>query len=374
MPKPYLRNAWYCAAWSDEVTSGLFERTIAGESLLLYRRPDGSPVCMGNTCPHRFAPLHMGRLHDDVVECPYHGLRFDSQGQCVYNPHGDGRIPGKARTRVYPVVEAHAMLWVWPGEPALADPSAIPDFSCHTDNRFPTVKGVIEMAGNYELITDNLMDLTHVEFVHAGILGSDAIKRGQHEILQTGTTVYSNRWCPDGLAPPAWDMMMGGYGKPVDHWLYMRWDAPAHMLLDVGITPTGQPRDAGIWMYGTDILTPRDQTSTWYFWGCSRSYRIDDPAADREWEQAIDAAFAGQDKPIIEAQQRMLQMHGAVDLDEVEPVLLSTDAGPMRCRRLLQKLREAEPGGGRPEPRNPLLTELLARERAGYDGRVQPVV
>jgi phenylpropionate dioxygenase-like ring-hydroxylating dioxygenase large terminal subunit len=243
----FLRNAWYVAGWSTEVKPHtLFERTIIGESLLFYRQANGRPVALDNRCPHRFAPLHRGKLLGEVVECLYHGLRFDAQGRCVYNPHGDGTIPKTACVRSFPVVEQDDLLWVWMGDPTRAKAALIPDFNCHTDPNFPTVGGVIEMHANYELITDNLMDLSHVEFVHEGVLSSEAIKRGEHEILQHGTTIYSNRWCPNGMAPPTWDRMFGNYGKPVDHWLYMRWDAPAHMLLDVGITPAGRPRAEGI--------------------------------------------------------------------------------------------------------------------------------
>jgi vanillate O-demethylase monooxygenase subunit len=212
MSKPFLRNAWYVAAWSFEVKKALFERTIINESILMYRKLDGTAVAMSNACPHRFAPLHGGKLLGDIVECPYHGLQYDATGVCVHNPHGNGKVPARARTRSYPLVEVHDMLWIWMGDPALANPDTIPDFSCHSDPRYPTVGGVIEMHANYELISDNLMDLTHVEYVHAGILGSDAIKRGSHEITQNGTTMYSNRWCPDGLAPPAWDAMFDNYG------------------------------------------------------------------------------------------------------------------------------------------------------------------
>jgi len=373
MSKPFLRNAWYVAAWDYEVEKALFERTIIGESILMFRKPDGVAVAMNNTCPHRFSPLNRGKLHGDIVECPYHGLRFNAEGKCVHNPHGEGKIPKKACTRTYPLVEIHDMLWIWMGEAELADPATIPDFSCHSDDRFPTVSGVIEMHGNYELITDNLMDLTHVEFVHEGILGSDAIKRGEHEITQNGTTMYSNRWCPNGLAPPAWDAMFGNYGKPVDHWLYMRWDAPCHMLLDVGITPTGSPREDGIWMYGTDILTPRDETSTYYYWGASRSYGHGDRNADKQWEEAITIAFGQQDKPLIEAQQHMLGLHGATDIDEVDAVLLTTDSGPMRCRRIMQKLRKTN-DTVMPDPRNPALIELVKKSVGNYTGKITPVV
>ncbi len=365
----FLRNAWYVAAWSNEVGSGLFERTILGESVLLFRQPDGAPVAVSNMCPHRFAPLHMGRIVDGAVQCPYHGLRFDTRGACVHNPHGDGHIPAKARLRNYPIVERHDMLWIWTGEHALADPAGIPDFSCHTDPRFPTSGGVIEMRAHYELVTDNLMDLTHAEFVHEGILGSDAIARGQHEVIQRGTTVYSNRWCPDGLAPPAWDAAFGHYGKPVDHWLYMRWDAPAHMLLDVGVTPVGRPRDEGVWVYGTDILTPKDENSTWYFWGISRSHDVDNPAVGEAWERAIDAAFGGQDKPMLEAQARMM---AGRTFDELDPVLLKSDSGPMRCRRLLAKLIAERDGGTVPQPVNPALADLFTQQRQSVP--VAPVI
>jgi phenylpropionate dioxygenase-like ring-hydroxylating dioxygenase large terminal subunit len=368
----FLENAWYAAAWSDEVERALFERTIIGRSILFYRDAAGIAVALDNACPHRSAPLHLGKLDGDVVECAYHGLKFNSEGECVYNPHGNQKIPSRARARKFPLEEKHAMLWIWMGEAEHADPNTIPDFSCHTDDRFPTVKGVIEMDGYYELITDNLMDLTHVEFVHEGILGSDAIKRGEHQVHQTGTTIYSNRWCPDGLAPPAWDAVFSNYGKPVDHWLYMRWDAPAHMLLDVGVTPPGRPREEGVFIYGTDILTPRDDGSTYYFWGVSASNGNDGPQVLETWEEAIKMAFGGQDKPIIEAQHAMIRQRGGNDIEDVDHVMLQTDSGPVRCRGLLKELLAASGPAGVPDPRNPDLQKLLAK--SSRQGRVEPLV
>lgn len=371
MPTRFLDNAWYAAAWSDEVSQSLFERTLIGRSVVFYRDAHGEALAFDNACPHRSAPLSMGQLHGDVMTCPYHGLRFNREGLCIYNPHGNQKIPPRARTRRYPLVDRHDMLWIWMGDEQYADAGKIPDFSCHTDPRFPTTKGVIEMHGYYELITDNLMDLTHVEFVHEGILGSEAIKRGEHHVHQAGTTIWSNRWCPDGLAPPAWDALFGNYGKPVDHWLYMRWDAPAHMLLDVGITPTGRPREEGIFIYGTDILTPRNDGSTYYFWGVSAS-NGDQPGVLDGWNGAITAAFAGQDKPMIEAQQALIRQRGGNDIDDVESVLLQSDAGPVRCRRLLRTLIEGVGPEGVPDPRNPDLRKLL--EQAKGSARVEPIV
>jgi vanillate O-demethylase monooxygenase subunit len=126
----YLRNAWYVAAWSDDlVEDKLLARTILKESIVLYRKADGSPAALQDRCPHRFAPLSMGKiLPGDRVQCPYHGLEFDQSGACVLNPHGAKNIPSRARVRSYPVVEKHKAIWIWMGDRA-PDHAKVPDFS-----------------------------------------------------------------------------------------------------------------------------------------------------------------------------------------------------------------------------------------------------
>tara|TARA_R110000787_G_scaffold215561_1_gene324640 strand:+ start:28 stop:1140 length:1113 start_codon:yes stop_codon:yes gene_type:complete len=353
----YLRNAWYVAAWSNEIGRELFERTLLDEPVLLYRKKSGEAVAIGNACPHRMAPLSQGKLIDDQVQCGYHGLRFDGSGACVLNPHGDGMIPPKMRTASYPVVEKHGLIWLWFGDADKADASTIPDFSCHEDPEMGFVGGVIEMKANYELITDNLLDLAHSEFVHEGLLSSPGYTSSRLETIENGTTIYANRWAPSCDAMPAFHMIFEGHkeGDPVDHWAYMRWDAPAHMLLDVGITHPGKPRTEGAWIYGTDILTPKDATTTYYFWGITRSYKVDDPAAGELWRQVIKGAFEGQDQVIIEAQQRML---GSRTLEEANPVMFASDAAAQRARKLLARLRQ---GNTVPAPQNPELRKQRAR-------------
>ena len=374
MTTEFLKNAWYAAGWSDDVGHELFERTIIGQSIVFYRNDSGEAVALDNACPHRGAPLHLGKLIGDNIECGYHGMQFASDGMCILNPHGKGNIPSRMCTHRYPLVETHALLWIWMGDPELADPATIPDFSCHTNKRYPFVKGTIEMQAYYELITDNLMDLTHAQFLHEGLLGSEAIVRGEHEVEQSGTTIWSNRWCPDGLAPPAWDKTFYDYGKPVDHWLYMRWDAPAHMLLDVGVTPTGRPRDEGVWWYGTDIITPKDENNSYYFWGIARSHDPDNAQVDEFVNKAIDVAFGQQDKPMIEAQAKLIRSRGGHDIDDVSNLPLPSDAGPARVRKLLRELISAQAAdeGGLPDPRNQELEKLV--EEARYTHRIEPVV
>lgn len=356
----YLDNAWYVAAWSTEVGRHLLERTILERPIVLFRKQDGSVAAIGNRCAHRFAPLGMGKLVGDLVQCPYHGLRYDSSGKCVLNPHADGMIPARMAVPCHPVVERHGMIWLWLGDTGKADSRLIPDFSCHLDPSLRLVSGMIEMKANYQLITDNLLDLAHAEFVHDGVLSSEALTRSRLESIERGTTIYANRWAPDGDPMPAFTMIFDGYrpGEPVDQWAYMRWDAPAHMLLDVGITHRGGSRRQGAWIYGTDIITPKDRFSSYYFWGVTRNYRVDEAAADEFWREVIRRAFEGQDQVMIEAQQRML---GTQTLEEAGPVMFASDVAAQRARRLLARLVA---GDAAPEPNNP---DLVALRLSGLD-------
>lgn len=372
MNKSFLKNAWYAALWSDELGEHMETRDIIGEAVLLYRHA-GRLHAMSNYCPHRSAPLHQGKLVDGNVQCPYHALQFNCEGKCVKNPNGTQVVPRKSSDlRVYPALEKHELIWVWMGDPERAQESMIPDFSVLSNPDFVTVKGTIEMDAYYELITDNLMDLTHAVTVHHDCLGSEAIARSKNTVHAKGTTIWSNSWCPDGMAPPAWDAMFGNYGKPVDHWLNMRWDAPALMLLDVGVTPVRKSRNEGIYIYGTDILTPTSKEKTRYLWAITGL--SNDPATfESAWTAAIKHAFGEQDKPMIESQQRMLKQQGVIDIEELQHAAIPTDAGPSRARRVLNKLRGADGLGAVADPQNPDLLELFKKSLQETD-TVEPVV
>lgn len=334
----FLQDCWYAAAWDEEVGDKPFGRTICGEKLVFMRKSDGTISALSGLCPHRFASLELGKILDgDRLQCPYHGLEFDAVGHCVANPHG--AIPRVVRLRAYPVVERHAIIWLWMGDPDRADPSLIPDFSCMTDPRYRTIRGLLVTRAHYELITDNLMDLTHVGYIHHGSIGSDAVKDGRHEVLRVGTTLHSNRMCVDAPAPPVWDALFGHYGRNVDHWLNMRWDAPATMLLDVGVTPAGAHRSEGIMLWGAHLLTPETETSTHYFWSGSRDFALDDAELDAGLRASFEHAFIEEDKPMIEDIQRNMKGRS---FEEMRPLILSFDEGAVRARRLLSELMRGQ--------------------------------
>jgi vanillate O-demethylase monooxygenase subunit len=337
----FLTNAWYVAAWADELGDALLPRRILDRPLVMFRQADGQVSALDDRCPHRFAPLHMGRRVGDVIECAYHGLRFDGSGQCVFNPHGNGMIPPRAQVRSYPLVERDGLLWIWMGDAQAADPAAIPEFAFHVDPEFQNVKGYTCATAHYELLTDNLMDLGHIEFLHAGLLGSEAVRKARSEVLQDGRTVHSNRLTSQEILPPLLQRWYEAGARPVQRWLNVRWDPAATMKLTVGVLPEGDPRENAHESQGCHALTPETATTTHYFWSQGRNWGGRDAQMDAVRLESLRKAFDTQDKPMIEAVQRNM---GTTDLDALKPVLLATDAGPVRARRVLAKLIEEEGG------------------------------
>jgi len=327
----YVRNLWYMAAWEEEIQGeARLGRTLLDEPMLIYRKEDGGYVAMSDRCPHRLAPLHKGQRKGDTIACPYHGLEFDAAGQCTRNPFSDV-IPPHARVRTYPAVGRYGVIWFWPGDPALADGSLIPDFSA-LDLPKPIVRGRMTFAANYEVISDNLLDLTHVEFIHPESFRTEGkIFAGQYDAEETEDGAIWSKWSMSGTNPPVW---LEGVPKDalLDEWIDMRWHAPAAMLLHIGFTLAGTPRDAAPvpGMVNPHIITPETQTSSHYFF-------TRDPG--EESESLANQVFEEEDRPMLEWIQRTM---GNKDFWDWKPVILNVDAAGIRARCRLMKLRRTE--------------------------------
>ena len=349
MPKMEpLRNCWYMAAWADEVGDGPFTRKILDEHILFYRLGDGSAVALSDRCPHRFAPLHLGRLQDDVIECPYHGLRFNAEGRCVYNPQGNGATPAAARLRRYPLIERYAGLWIWMGDPDLADAALLPDYPfMNADSGFACIRGYTKSNAHYELMSDNILDLSHVDLLHPTSLGCEATSKSKANVRREGDTVFCDRWMPNDRQGPLLRFLFEREDN-TDAWLDVRWDAPALMLLTFGMTDVGAPRSAGREIPNVHFMTPESERSTHYFWASGRDFRVDDVELSALLHQGITSAFDTEDKPMVEAQQEMM---GVTDLWSLKPILLAGDAAPVLARRILQALAVKERSGPSPAER-----------------------
>ncbi|WP_076866020.1 aromatic ring-hydroxylating dioxygenase subunit alpha [Bradyrhizobium mercantei] len=339
----FLLNAWYFAAWSADIKQGTpFTRTLLNRPLVFIRPENGALVAFDDRCPHRASPLSMGRLEGGRIVCGYHGLEFDFTGACVRNPHPSGRIPPGARLRSYPIVERHSGVWIWFGERA-ADPSLIPDFSRLDDTGTSvTRRDYIVMDASYELIVDNLLDCSHTSFLHDGILGNEPMIAAPTEITQSGNTINVIRYARKVPPPGMFDMLFRQDGAPVDCWTDFRWDPPSCLLLDVGVTAPGRPKQEGTGLFGTHILTPETARTTHYHFAATL-WNIHAKSQTAEMREKISDlrrfAFEKQDQPMIVAQQRIIDM---TPPNQLERVMLETDLGVVRWRRIMEKLIAAE--------------------------------
>ncbi|MGH8598128.1 MAG: Rieske 2Fe-2S domain-containing protein, partial [Gammaproteobacteria bacterium] len=281
----------------------LFTRVIMDETVLMYRKQDGTAVALGNRCPHRFAPLDQGKLEGDTVSCPYHGLRFDASGKCVLNPNGAQVIPAGARARSYPLVERHGVLWIWPGDPGKADPARIPDVSYMDDTaNWAPVRGLMEVAANYRYVIDNLVDAAHVATVHHNTLACEPFARAKPEVRVEGDIVWARLKIPSGKISPIWvQIWEGARNEPVtdemefDQWAESGWMPGANILQDTGAMRKGEPREAGLRSLNCHLLTPATESSTHYFWGMARDFEIGNAELSEAVRNGAEYTFNTQD-------------------------------------------------------------------------------
>lgn len=344
---PYLLNTWYVAALSREVQGEtLFARQLLDTSVLIYRKADGTPVALHDRCPHRFVPLHMGKRVGDDVVCAYHALRFDCTGACVHNPHGNGQIAASAKVKTFPLLERYGFIWIWMGNQP-ADPAKLPDFSPLDDGPATGIAHTyMPMKAHFELIIDNVMDLSHVDHVHGEILTT----RGQlspqiPKVTEKDNTVHV-RW--EWAQTPPMGILAGflpDTAAEARHFVEVTWHAPATIELRVGATQNDGPLDLSNAVGQNDLhtCTPASATETHYFFATRRNHLVDDAAFNQGKIEAMHGVFVTEDGPIIEAVQREMNTS---DFFALNPVLISSDAAPVRVRRLLKKLIEQERAGG----------------------------
>jgi len=341
---PYLKNAWYAAALSSEIGDAPFSRKLLDERIVFFRNSAGAIVALEDKCPHRFAPLSLGRVNGDVIECGYHGLQFRAGGACAHNPHGDKSIPRGAEVKAYPAVERDGFIWYWPGEAALADEATVPRYPEFTDtDNFTPVYGHLPVKAHYELVIDNLLDLSHVEFLHPMFQQAEGVDAHKTEFRQEGNVIYAMRWKPNslihGLAGRLYWTSQSTRGDARAH---MRWSAPSVLHFDLGVTEVGAPVEDGISLPNAHVITPQDEFNSHYFWCIARNRKIGDQAASEQLFAIANKVFSTEDLPMIEAQQE--NMGARTDLMAMKPVTLDPDLPALRARRILANLIREEQG------------------------------
>ncbi len=340
----FVRNAWYVAGWSDEIGRTPLSRVILGEPVVLYRTQAGAPVALRDQCPHRKLPLSLGRLVGDHLECGYHGMTFDTSGQCVRIP-GQAHIPKGAKVASYAVCEGMGMVWIWLGDPDLAERTERFHLSAWDNPERAVSIGKHRVVNcNYQLLTDNLTDPSHVAFVHRTTLGSAAQEDIPVSVTEDGDTVIVTRWTLDSPPAPIFTNL-AGMRDNVDRWQYYYLHCPSICIVDFGSAPPGLLDEASdrelapaVQMYSCIFMTPQTERTTHYFYWQSRNFGAGDESISAKVLEQIDIAFE-EDFAILEAQQHSMDTFPVTD-----DVKLALDSAPTRQRRIVQRMLDAESG------------------------------
>ena len=331
----FARNAWYVAAWADELADKPLARRICDDPIVLFRDHTGRAAALIDRCCHRSAPLSLGRVVEQGIECGYHGLIIDSAGKCVKVP-GQRLIPADATVRNYPLVEKNQ-----PGDPALADPATIIDFPYHDDQtKWPHKHTMYPIKGNYMLMVDNLMDLTHLGYLHARTIGGNPAQHVEAEMktVRTPIGVKFTRWMKNSPPPPSY-VKAAGFAGRIDRLQSFEFIAPSTILQWTGASDAGSGIDPGDFPFKFRLfhgLTPETETSCFYFWSAANGYRQNEPAATEQLYGEIAVAFL-EDRDMVEAQQARLTEFGEDGLIDI-----ASDATRMTMRRHIDRMIGAE--------------------------------
>ena len=341
---PFLRNAWYVGAWSSELESGLLARTIMNEPIAFFRDASGKVCAIEDRCCHRGAALTDGKVVENGLQCGYHGLVYDGSGKCVEIP-GQDSIPPSAKVKSYPVVEQQQFIWIWMGDPALADESKIVDWWFHDrPDQFPHRKAMMPIKCNYLMMIDNLMDLTHLGYVHTKTIGGNPKIHvdARMDISRTETGCKFVRWMHDAVPPPTYVKGAGFKGK-VDRWQEFEYIVPGAVrqwsgALDVGKGAEENRMQDGFHLRLFHGITPATENTSYYFWSAANGYRQDDPQATEDMYNEIYPTFI-EDVEIMAGQQARL------DLDPHRPLLsIKADNALNQARRAFNAALDGEQG------------------------------
>lgn len=336
----YLEKAWYFAGWSEDVKVGeVKELVVCERELAVCRTESGAAMVVGDRCPHRFAPLHLGKVRGETIECPYHGMRFGPDGRCSHNPHGG--ISSALSTPSYAVIERDGCIWFWLSLTTAPDPALVPDMTWLSDvpatavGRLPT----LHVKADYKLFIDNLFDPVHADYIHASTVGGSGLfNTVRPEVRTDGYKVEATWDFGTTEVLPVHRKRLAEHEQVETLFGSTLW-APTVVLVWSVIKPAGSRWEDGIRAGTYHILTPAKAGMTTYDVANVRSYDLDDVEQTRATAELTGIAFSQEDKPMMEAMHKVI---GANEFWDLKPALQPIDQACSKARRSLDMLIEKE--------------------------------
>lgn len=337
----FARNHWYAAAWAREVADAPLGRRLLDEPVVLFRKQDGTIAALTDRCPHRLVPLSMGVLTDRGIRCGYHGLEFDATGRCAHIPSQDV-IPPTAQVRSYPVAERYALVWVWMGEAALADPALLPVIDKYGAPGWELIDGGYQHhPSNYKNIVENLMDPAHTTFVHRQTIGNPLASTEPVKMERSDGHIVAYKWLANSQPSPMDKQIMDFKGQAVDRGQFFYYHVPGLSRVDIctmpaGLAHTEENMNLGLRNNSIKFLSPETESSTHFFWLHLRNYLVGDKAWSDKLRGNLEKTYL-EDREIEMAMQRSQEELGVRQL-----TALQIDRAPMIALQMIDKLIQSE--------------------------------
>lgn len=332
----YPKNQWYVIAFSNEIGREPLGRECLGDPIVLFRTETGEPVALFDRCPHRGMKLSQGKCLGNNIQCGYHGIEFSADGQGVVLPSG-GNIPSKLVVNSYPLVEKWEWIWIWMGDPSLADPSMIPDHQelgltgegSHGDSGLH-----LHVSANYMLPHENLVDATHITFLHHGLIDTGNVALVPTRMEADGVKVAMVR---EFINEPMPEMLRDAFqmrGDRLDRTLTLTSYAP-NLCMITSVFKERNVSDAKEKVNRLIVaVTPDGPTGTHQFACFGNSYPEKNPHRYEDLQRLL-----MEDVVVIEDIQKNFDRLGLEKCPEIS--VRSDDAG-IRTRRLIAKMIKNE--------------------------------
>ncbi len=317
--------------------------------MVFYRKGDGTPVALADRCVHRRYPLSLSHLVDDTIVCGYHGFTYDDCGSCVAAP-GQKRIPRTARIPAYTIAEQDSLIWIWIGDADKADTARIPRAPWLDSDRYTTVRGMEPLAARYELLVDNLMDLSHETYLHGGYIGTPEVAETPitTEVDEDAGVIYVSRHMADAACPSFYSRSTGLEGR-ITRWQDIEYHPPCLYLLHSRIAPVGSvppedgPDEEAFHVEVVYAITPETEHSTHDFWMVARDFALED--------QEVSNFLAENNRTVVLQDVEALNVLEQVvegEKENYQELSINIDTGGLAARRLLKKLIAAgeQPSAG----------------------------
>jgi len=291
---PLIRNCWYVAAFSSDLKPGeLLSRRLLDVNVVLYRSGDGV-AALRDRCAHRSFPLSGGYVEDGNVVCGYHGFRYDASGRCVHVPTQGERCPAGIGVRSFPVQERAPHVWIWMGEPALADPALIPTADwMQESSQWVAGHGYMHVKANYVHLHENLLDLSHLTYLHAKTFGTPDYASAPFDIEVGDETFIVRRTVSPTRLPPIYAEPTGMVGVDAARIVTSTFVSPALSFTELLLRNLGGTGLSGseFHLKTAQIVTPESADTLHYHFTVVRDFAPEDQAMTRFILDSIKSAF-----------------------------------------------------------------------------------